>query len=322
MSTVEPAPPRVTVVALCYNHERFVETCLDSIRAQTYQDFELIICDDASSDRSPDLIEAWIAKNFPNAIFLRQSLNLGVCKVLNLALAKACGQFLSMISTDDMWEQDKLARQVAFLDQQGDDVAMIYSDVSLMDVDGIVLPGRFIDRHWPGLTPPSGNLLEHLSTRNFIPAMATLIRTRSLRAVGGYDEKLAYEDYDMWLRLAQRFRIMFLDVIVARYRLVPGSLGDQLFRVPNRLSIVADCRIAIKQLRTPGHSPAMRASWATRLLDASYILYDMSDREAAPFLLQAAVFNRRPRWALLAIAARIGISRAAVRRAVELLPRK
>jgi glycosyltransferase involved in cell wall biosynthesis len=70
--------PTVTVIALCYNHERFVLDCLESIRAQTFQDFELIVIDDCSRDHSPQVIANWLAEHYPAARFIRHEVNRGI----------------------------------------------------------------------------------------------------------------------------------------------------------------------------------------------------------------------------------------------------
>jgi hypothetical protein len=176
------------------------------------------------------------------------------------------------------------------------------------------LAGRFIAKYRPDLDSPSGDLLNLLAAGNFIPAMSTLIRTQALREVGGYDEELAYEDYDMWLRLAAQYDIMFVEGLLARYRIVAGSLNHQLFTTPGAAAIAADCRIAVKLLRVPRLAPVQRARWLEALRDGSYHLFCIGDARAARYLLATSIRTRKPRWMLLALAASLGLSRARIRR--------
>jgi cellulose synthase/poly-beta-1,6-N-acetylglucosamine synthase-like glycosyltransferase len=304
----------VTVLVLCYNHERFVENCLESIRAQTFQDFQLIVCDDASKDHSASIAETWLARHRADALFIRNRTNQGVCRTLNNALTMSRGRFISMIAADDMWEPGKIERQLTCLESEGDEVAMVYSDASLMNLDGRPLPGKFIAKYRPDFDPPSGDIFNVLAAGNFIPAMSTMIRTQALHAVGGYDEELAYEDYDMWLRLAARYDIMFVEGLLARYRIVAGSLGDQLFTTHSTAAIAADCRIALKLLEVPRLTPLQRARWLGVLEGGSYHLFCTGDARAARYLRAASIRTRNPRWMLLALAASVGLSRPRLRR--------
>jgi len=176
------APPKVSVLALCYNHARFVEACLESIRAQTFQDFELIVTDDASSDESPSLITSWLARYYPSARFIRHSRNVGLCKTLNEALSHARGRYISMIATDDTWEPTKLARQYAAIEACPSDVAMVYADAFVMDEEGNRVGESFLEAHGVTDAPPRGDVFSRIADGNFIPAMATLIRLDALRA--------------------------------------------------------------------------------------------------------------------------------------------
>lgn len=216
----------MTAIALCYNHERFVRDCLEGIRAQSYQKFELIIADDRSSDGSVEVIQRWIANNsHVDVTFIRHHENRGLCRTLNEALRLARGDYISMIATDDIWEPDKLARQVAEMERLPSDVGVVYTDASMIDVDGRFLPKRFIETYRDIEHPPEGNLYEILWSGNFIPGMTTLIRRSVFEKVGFYDEELFYEDWEMWIRMSSRFNFRFLPVPLARYRVVPTSMS-------------------------------------------------------------------------------------------------
>jgi glycosyltransferase involved in cell wall biosynthesis len=313
---VQPARANrpITVVALCYNHERFVLDCLESIRAQTCQDFELIVIDDASTDASPNLIQDWLSKYRPDAKFLPQRSNRGICAVLNIAVQASTGRFLAMISTDDLWEPTKLQRQLEYFELVPDDVAVVYSDALRIDEQGLRIPGNFIQSYLPDHAPPSGGLIDMLTERNFIPAMSTLIRISALKAVGGYDEDLVFEDYDMWLRLAERFRIEFLNAELASYRIVPSSLGHRLF-VSRTLGVSATlCQMAIKQIRSSYTTPGHRSIWRYRLIEESEKLYGAGDPRAKRYLREVARQTGNVRDILVAVAATLGVSQKRAQR--------
>src|SRR6478672_722517 len=101
--------PTVSAIALCYNHERFVIDCLESIKAQSYRPLQLIITDDSSSDSSRETIQSWITRNASLDItFLAHTENKGICRTLNEALAVSRGKYISMVATDDQWQSKKL----------------------------------------------------------------------------------------------------------------------------------------------------------------------------------------------------------------------
>lgn len=306
--------PKVSVIAISYNHERFVVECLESIRAQTYQAFELIVCDDASTDGTVALQDAWIAQHRPDAKVVRHARNQGICRMLNDALAVATGEFITIIGTDDTWTSDMIERLLSRIEREPPQVAMVYSNSALMDVNGAPLPGLFIHKYWPNLQPPSGDILNVLAVRNFIPAMAIIVRSSALRAVGGFDEELVYEDYDMWLRLAVRYHIVFDDAVVARYRIVPGSITHRFLLRPGPPALVTDCRMAIKLLRSGRLSKEMEARWRNVLSDGSYGLYEHDDPRASRYLRASAMHSRSLRWALLSLTAASGLTLSRLRR--------
>ena len=168
-------PQPITVIALCFNHAGFVKTCLESIRAQTFQDFQLIVTDDCSRDDSPQLIEEWLELNYPAARFIRHTQNTGLCRTLNEALSHASGRYISMIATDDTWEPDKLQRQFMTFEACPPDVAVLYSDAFQMNESGKRLEKTFMESHGIIGEPPRGEVFSRLADGNFIPAMATLI---------------------------------------------------------------------------------------------------------------------------------------------------
>lgn len=306
--------PAITVIAVCYNHERFLIETLESIRNQTFQDFELIVTDDASRDGSAELIAQWLREHRPDAYFIRHTVNAGLCRTLNEALARARGEFICMVATDDCWEPDRLERHMAVMATQPEQVAVVYSDAAQMDEDGKLLPLGFIEDHRSGFTPPSGKLFPVLADGNFIPAMAATIRRSALAAVGGYDERLTYEDYDMWLRLSAQFEFVFCPGIVARYRIVSTSLVRTLFVRPTANHSHTTFLIRSRWLASTLLSPAQRAHWGRQLWDSAYNLYRYDDPRATQALWAAFRHGRRPRAALLALAMKLGLSRTRMKR--------
>jgi len=217
--------PLVTMIVVCYNQSRFVLETLESVKAQTYKNTQLIIIDDCSSDDSVAIIDRWLQENDIQCTFIRHQKNQGICKSLNDVLAVATGKYISMIAADDVWLPDKIAQQVEIMESQPESVGVLYSDAFQMDEDGRASPGTYITTHWKFAETPQGYILDSLLDSNFIPGMTTLIRRSCYDTVGLYDENLHWEDWDMWLRMARHYSFVYSSTPAAKYRIHSRSFS-------------------------------------------------------------------------------------------------
>jgi glycosyltransferase involved in cell wall biosynthesis len=218
-------PPLVTAIVLCYNHSRFVTQALDGVKAQTYGNIQLLVIDDCSTDDSAEVIQRWIAENSVQCTFVRHEKNMGLCRSLNEAVSLSRGDYIELVAADDVWLPHKTAMQVELLQKSPQTTGVAYTDALQIDEAGNVLPKHFIEDHRRSLTAaPRGNVHEILWRGNFIPAMATLVRAEVYKTVGGYDESLAYEDWDFWLRVSRKYEFAFSPEISAKYRVLATSM--------------------------------------------------------------------------------------------------
>jgi glycosyltransferase involved in cell wall biosynthesis len=217
--------PLVSVLVTSYNHARYVEEALDSLRRQTSRDFEVIITDDASTDGSADVIAAWLARTGYPAQFIRNPNNRGICANRNAALARASGAFVCSLSGDDCYEPDRIERQLACFLAQPESVAAVYSDMWVVDAEGRPARRTHLDYLLSGAEPPHGDLFVRIMAGNFLPAPAVMLRRSAIADVGGYDESLFYEDFDMWLRLSFRFQFTYLPGRLVRCRVLESSMS-------------------------------------------------------------------------------------------------
>ncbi|MCY1555227.1 hypothetical protein D9M68_918650 [compost metagenome] len=141
-----------------------------------------------------------------------------------------------------------------------------------------------------------------------------MIRRQALVDVGMYDERLVYEDYDMWLRLAAQYEFVYHPAVVARYRIVSTSLVRTIFVKPSPHYMHTVCLICMKWLPGKRLSASQRAAWLKRLWDAAYGLYVVNDPRAAACLFRAAWYGRSPYAAALALTQSLGISRDLAKR--------
>jgi glycosyltransferase involved in cell wall biosynthesis len=212
--------PLVSIIAICYNHSKYLVETLNSIKNQTYANIELLIIDDHSTDNSVEVIQNWIVKNNSNCKFIAHQKNQGLCKTLNEALDVVEGEFYQGVACDDILQLEKIEIQINDFRLCNEEYCVVYSDAYIIDNEANLLYGRFIQRYKPKLTKlPSGNILNELLNSNFIPAMSVLIKTNIVKELGGYDENITYEDYDLWLRISRKYKFYYSDYVSCKYRL-------------------------------------------------------------------------------------------------------
>lgn len=217
--------PLVTAFTLIYNTDpKYVIEAIESIRDNNYPNLQHIIIDDCSPDPSPkQTVKQWISKNNYPCEFYEHGVNFGLCKTLNHVLQLAKGEYLFGCSDDIIFE-DKLFREVETFKNLNNQYAAVYSDALLIDENSDDLYGLFIQRHRKFEKLPDNDIYLELLDGNFLPAMAMLWRTSYLREIGGYDENLKFEDYDMHLRLFKKYKIKLIKGVTAKYRIHTNSL--------------------------------------------------------------------------------------------------
>lgn len=219
--------PLVTVICLCYNHEKFVEEAIRSVQNQDYPNIEIIIVDDHSTDHSKQIIEKSIS-GVKKIEFISLAENVGNCKAFNMGLAKANGDFIIDFSTDDILMSNRIERGISAFNSVDNKVGVNFTDAELIDEDGIGL-GYHSDR-FPHDSIPQGNIYFHLLSRYFICGPTMMIRREVVDALGGYDESLAYEDFDFWVRSSRYFNYCYTREALVKRRVVPFSMGNQQYK--------------------------------------------------------------------------------------------
>ncbi len=206
-SAVTDETPRVTVVVPVYNRERYVGQAIDSILAQTFPNFELLVIDDGSKDRSRDVVRAYGDHRIR---LVCHENNLGIPKTRNEGIRLARGEYLAFLDSDDCASQQRLAKQVAFLDQHPDHAA-VGTWVGWMDDEG-----RRLKRIKRKPIRPSDVAAERLFQQG-IENSASMARTDVLRKYGHQERYELGSDFDLWSRIAAHHKIANLpEVLVIR----------------------------------------------------------------------------------------------------------
>ncbi|MDG1275701.1 MAG: glycosyltransferase [Algoriphagus sp.] len=221
--------PLVSVVAICYNHERFIGESLDSIRLQSYPNLEVLIIDSYSSDNSVEKIEDYIEKYKLNLWqFVKNTEPKTICENLNFALARIKGEYYQVISCDDIILPNKISVQVNHLKKFNFEHSLIYSDLIRIDEFNEEIPEKSYLLQQQGFSilnpPPSGYIFETILGQWYVHTLTCLYSTAAVKQIGGYDNSLVFEDTDMILRLARHFSFLGTLEIVAKHRVLTNSL--------------------------------------------------------------------------------------------------
>jgi alpha-1,3-rhamnosyltransferase len=213
--------PLVSVIIPAYNHEQYVGACLESVIKQSYRNIQIIVINDGSTDNTEGKILSLIQNSERNISYISKE-NEGVCKTLNLGLSIAKGKYIAFLASDDMWAHNRIEKQVCFLEKNSS-VGFIFSDSKFV-FNEVVSNSRYSDYKLvlnKIFSEPYTikNIYYDLILENFISAITVLVRKKCIDEVGIFDSNIAFEDYDMWLRLSKKFPVAYIPETLALYRI-------------------------------------------------------------------------------------------------------
>jgi glycosyltransferase involved in cell wall biosynthesis len=221
--------PSVSVIIPTYNRRDLLQRSLDSVFAQTYRDFEVVIVDDGSTDGTRAAIEG---RSQVRYFFQDHG---GPARARNVGIRQARGDILAFLDSDDVWWPEFLQTQV--------DVLSCYRDVALVCSRSIV--GDKQAKYFPPTQELIiGDLYPKLYQQSFVRTPATVIRKSCLDVVGFFNESYPWsEDHDLWLRIARQYRIAYVNRCLVRIGRQSDNISRDLMR-----PLDAHLRIAIEVL--------------------------------------------------------------------------
>lgn len=227
---------KVTIIALCYNHGKFVTEALRSVLSQSLRDVQVIVIDDASKDNSVAEIQKAL-RDFPDVSFIRNTENLGNCRSFNQGLLLAKGKYVVDFATDDVMLPGMLEHMFLEFETKVDSCGLLFADAELINENGRVQRTHFKrDASQKLLSKiPEGDVYIPLIRHSFLAPPAVMFRRDILIETGGYDESLNFEDFDIWIRIARNFEFAFLDEIVVKKRILKNALSSSFYRKQNSL---------------------------------------------------------------------------------------
>jgi glycosyltransferase involved in cell wall biosynthesis len=208
--------PLVSIVIPTYNRSEFIVETLQSVYAQTYKDYEIIVVDDGSTDDTVEVIK----NKFPEARILQQEhKGGGGAEARNLGIQKARGEYIAFLDSDDIWFPEKLEIQMELL-ELNPNLMWVYSDAQVFGSftgDTMYLFSQLNSLH-------EGDVLERLLLGDFIPFFTLVVRRAIFHEVGSFWATPKGTDWDMCLRIAARFPVGVVRLPLGRYRVHESSV--------------------------------------------------------------------------------------------------
>ena len=212
----------VSIIMPMYNAEKYVRESILSVQGQTYTNWELIVIDDGSTDKSSYIVTT-IAANDKRIKMIRQLQNSGIALARNAGMREAKGRYLAFLDSDDWWVNTKLARKISLMDQRG--CAIVGTGCGIMSDDGT--------RHKSWRTVPESVDYENLLKGNVMPTSSILI---DVSKTGTFQmTNMKHEDYATWLRLmrTQNITAYGINEPLEYYRKTKGSASSNKFLALN-----------------------------------------------------------------------------------------
>ncbi|WP_054466152.1 glycosyltransferase [Planktothricoides sp. SR001] len=216
--------PLVSVIMNCYNGEKYLKEAIDSVMAQTYQNWELIFWDNQSTDSSAEICQSYNDSRI-HYFYAPQHTTLGHAR--SLAIEKTQGDWIAFLDCDDLWLPDKLEKQVKIINEETYELGLIYGRAKVkIETSGLVespftLQVKFSQSTLPSgyKLLPEGRIFEKLAYRSFVLISTALINKSFYLKVGGISEKYKQsEDYDIFLKISAIAKVRALNDICTVYR--------------------------------------------------------------------------------------------------------
>jgi glycosyltransferase involved in cell wall biosynthesis len=227
--------PLVSVIIPCLNRETLIGQAIESALNQTYQNVEIVVVNDGSTDRTEKAVQSYMSSG--KVRYFKHEVNKGIPAARNTGIRNSLGDYVAFLDSDDMWLPNKVEVQLqAFSQETTGRVGVVWTDAYYVDESGSSrTSGTVLPHNFDFLT--NEKVLKLLFMRNFVLGGTSMVRRTCFDKVGLLDEELrgGADDYDLWLRLAPYFKFSYVPIPLATVRLhggnhssVEGNYGDAL----------------------------------------------------------------------------------------------
>ena len=227
--------PKISVIIPTYNRSRLIRRCIDSVLHQTFQDFEIIVVDDGSTDNTKEILSA-----YGNSIRYFFQHNWGPSRARNAGIDQARGDYITFLDSDDFFQKTNLGKKILSLEDKPS-MGWTYSDCQYIDENGEYI-NRGSQRHKYANRKVSGKIFEELLyKRNFIATDTVMIKKSVLEDVGRFDEKIcSLEDYDLWLRVSAKYPVHLINEVLVYVTERPNSLSNDFSKWVHGNALIID----------------------------------------------------------------------------------
>ncbi|MEW6620095.1 MAG: glycosyltransferase, partial [bacterium] len=210
----------ISIIIPTYNAENFLPQAINSVVEQTYQDIEIIVVDDGSTDNTKRIIEPFMDK-----IYYIYKDNGGSASARNVGIKSAKGEYIAFLDADDIWLPQKLELQINLF-RQCQEIDWIHTNLMLIDESGNIIGVRRVS------DTLSGNIFKTLFMENWVLTSSVMVKKDCFKMIGMFDEALSRtEDYDFWLRLAHHYKCGYLEQPLVKYRIHPTQKIKKIDRL-------------------------------------------------------------------------------------------
>jgi|ERR1035437_934679 Glycosyltransferases, probably involved in cell wall biogenesis len=242
--------PLVSIIVITYNSSKFVLETLESAKAQTYRNIELIVTDDNSTDETVDICKKWIDENavqFVRATLVLSKSNTGIPANINRGVNLAKGFWIKCIAGDDVLAEDCIAELIYYINTQQEDIQILYSDLIRFYGNSIknIEIKKFENAKFCSRESTADDQYQILLRSNRVSAATIIIRRDLLLSVNGFDERFnLLEDWPLWVKITYAgYKIYYLDKPLVYYRLHENNLSmstnqNYLYHPVNKINIM------------------------------------------------------------------------------------
>ncbi len=222
--------PLVSIITPVYNHERYIGRCIESLLAQTYTKWEMIVVDDGSTDGTAEVVKSY--DDCRITYLYQQNRGVGrLASTINEGLSRSKGDLVTMFPSDDTWPPYRLEKQVPVFNEKS--VVLCFGRQYLIDANDNIIGETPLPRFESDVVNrPVGSVLSTLLVWNWLPQTTVLISSEALEEIGGYlqPDGLLAEDYPTQLALALKGEFRYVDAPLAYYRM-HGQQQTRLHRL-------------------------------------------------------------------------------------------
>jgi cellulose synthase/poly-beta-1,6-N-acetylglucosamine synthase-like glycosyltransferase len=286
----------VSVVMSVFNSERFLCEAVESILAQTFRDFEFIIINDGSNDCSGDILNYFQKRDARVQLYHQD--NRGLVSSLNRGCGLARGKYIARMDADDIAADDRLRRQMDFM-ESNPQVAVVGGAVEFIDAAGRKL-------HLMKYPRTNYEIQQVLWDDCALCHPTTFMRREILVALGGYRKIVVHaEDYDLWLRISDKFQLANLDSVVLKYRLHPNQISVRKCKQEGLSGLAARIATSERRMGKPDPLDSIEEITPTTLLHLGATSSEQQRELARQYLRCSRNMYRAGEYSIALLAAKL-----------------